>query len=111
MAGARRAKAIPTIYDVASRAGVSIASVSRVLNDQGSPRAETRKKVMRAVRALSFVPDGAARALSNNLKEVVAVLLRRGGAGGFVDEEERLPVLDMINPRIERAAPRPTVDL
>jgi transcriptional regulator with XRE-family HTH domain len=70
MAGARRAKAIPTIYDVASRAGVSIASVSRVLNGQGSPRAETRKKVLRAVRALSFVPDGAARALSNNLKRL-----------------------------------------
>ena len=49
MAGARRAKAIPTIYDVASRAGVSIASVSRVLNGQGSPKAETRKKVLRAV--------------------------------------------------------------
>src|SRR5207302_309135 len=46
MAGVRRAKAIPTIYDVASRAGVAIASVSRVLNGQGSPKAETRKPVL-----------------------------------------------------------------
>src|SRR5437868_15149824 len=97
MAGVRRAKAIPTIYDVASRAGVSIASVSRVLNGQGSPKAETRKKVLRAVRALSFVPDGAARALSNNLKEVVAVVFRRGVVLAFEDEEESLRFLYVLD--------------
>jgi LacI family transcriptional regulator len=111
MAGARRAKAIPTIYDVASRAGVSIASVSRVLNGQGSPRAETRKKVLRAVRALSFVPDGAARALSNNLKEVVAVVFRRGGEVAFEDEEESLLFFDVINRGIEVAAHRRGFDV
>src|SRR5438093_6231577 len=106
MAGARPAKAIPTIYDVASRAGGSIASVSRVLNGQGSPRAETRKRVLRAVRALSFVPDGAARALSNNLKEVVGVVFRRGGEVAFPDEEESLLFMDVINRGIEVAAQR-----
>jgi LacI family transcriptional regulator len=111
MAGAKRAKAIPTIYDVASRAGVSIASVSRVLNGQGSPRAETRKKVLRAVRALSFVPDGAARALSINLKEVVAVAFRRGGEVAFEDEEESLLFLDVINRGIEVAAQRRGFDV
>src|SRR3979409_1683332 len=111
MAGARRAKAIPTIYDVASRAGVSIASVSRVLNGQGSPRAETRKKVMRAVRALSFVPDGAARALSNKLQEVVALVFRRGGEVAFEDEEESLLFLDVINRGIEVAAQRRGFDV
>ena len=111
MAGVRRAKATPTIYDVASRAGVSIASVSRVLNGQGSPRAETRKRVLRAVRALSFVPDGAARALSNNLKEVVAVVFRRGGEVAFEDEEESLLFLDVINRGIEVAAQRRGFDV
>lgn len=111
MAGTRRGKAIPTIYDVASRAGVSIASVSRVLNDQGSPRAETRKKVLRAVRALGFVPDGAARALSNNLKEVVAVVFRRAGEVAFEDEEESLLFLDVINRGIEGAAQRRGFDV
>ena len=48
MAEPKKAKGPLTIYDVASRAGVSIASVSRVLNGQGTPRAETREKVMRA---------------------------------------------------------------
>src|SRR5438445_8377 len=111
MAGVRRAKAIPTIYDVASRAGVSIASVSRVLNGQGSPKAETRKRVLRAVRALSFVPDGAARALSSNLKEVVAVVFRRGGEVAFEDEEENLLFMDVINRGIEVAAQRRGFDV
>ena len=79
MAESRKAKGTLTIYDVAKSAGVSIASVSRVLNGQGSPRAETRDRVMRAVREMSFVPDGAARALSNGLKEVVGVVFSRGG--------------------------------
>ena len=39
-----------TIYDVAARAGVSIASVSRVLNGRNSPRPQTKERVMAAVR-------------------------------------------------------------
>ena len=62
----------PTIYDVARAAGVSIASVSRVLNGRRNPRPETAARVQRAVAELGFVPDSAARALSVRLKEVVA---------------------------------------
>ncbi len=67
----------PTIYDVARMAGVSIASVSRVLNDNRGTRADTREKVRMAVAELGFVPDGAARALGSRLKEVVGVVVRR----------------------------------
>ena len=67
----------PTIYDVARAAGVSIASVSRVLNGQRNPREETRERVLKAVAELGFAPDGAARALSVRLKEVVGVVVRR----------------------------------
>ena len=66
----------PTIYDVARLAGVSIASVSRVLNEQRNPRPETRDRVLAAVSELGFAPDGAARALSARLKEVVGVIVR-----------------------------------
>src|SRR2546426_10920077 len=97
----KRAKGTLTIYDVARRAGVSIASVSRVLNGQGSPRAETRERVMRAVRELSFVPDGAARALSNGLKEVVGVVFRRGGGTLFGGEGESFLFIHGINRGIE----------
>jgi len=98
------ARETPTIYDVASHAGVSIASVSRVLNGQRSPRADTVARVMAAVRELGFVPDGAARALSNGLKEVVGVVFRRGGETPFADEEESLLFIDVINRGIELAA-------
>lgn len=96
-----------TIYDVARRAGVSIASVSRVLNGRNSPRPETRERVLRAVRELGFVPDGAARALSSRLKEVVGVVFRRIADpvdGAFSDEDESLLFADVINRGVEVAA-------
>jgi LacI family transcriptional regulator len=111
LAEPNKTKGTLTIYDVAHHAGVSIASVSRVLNGQGSPRPETRERVMRAVRELSFVPDGAARALSNGLKEVVAVVFRRGGENEFQDEDESLLFMDVINRGVEVAAQRQGFDV
>jgi LacI family transcriptional regulator len=106
-----RAKGTLTIYDVASRAGVSIASVSRVLNGQGSPRKDTRERVLRAVRELSFVPDGTARALSNGLKEVVGVVYRRGDEAHLEDEDETFLFIDVINRGIDAAAHRQGFDV
>ena len=101
----------PTIYDVARMAGVSIASVSRVLNGRRNPREETRERVLQAVAELGFVPDGAARALSGRLKEVVGVVIRRvrwvqSSEGGFAEEDESLQFTDVINRGIELAAQR-----
>jgi LacI family transcriptional regulator len=105
----------PTIYDVARAAGVSIASVSRVLNGQRNPRAETRDRVLQAVAELGFVPDGAARALSARLKEVVGVVVRRPQLspteGVFADEDENLQFPDMINRGMELVAQRYDYDL
>lgn len=107
----KKPKGTLTIYDVASQAGVSIASVSRVLNGQGSPRASTRERVLRAVQELGFVPDGAARALSNGLKEVVGVVFRRGEEAHFADEDESLLFIDVINRGIDVAAQRRGFDV
>jgi LacI family transcriptional regulator len=129
--------AAPTIYDVARAAGVSIASVSRVLNGRRNPSPEIRDRVMRAVTELGYVPDSAARALSVRLKEVVGVVMRRplsagspipapvlpaGVAGAwdtagllgydaFVDETDSLQFHDMLNRGVERAAQRRGFDL
>ena len=111
MTEAKRSKGTLTIYDVARLAGVSIASVSRVLNGQGTPRPETRERVMRAVGELSFVPDASARALSNGLKEVVGVVFRRGGEATFEDEDESLLFIDGINRGVEVAAQRRSYDV
>ncbi|HKC18110.1 MAG TPA: LacI family DNA-binding transcriptional regulator [Candidatus Dormibacteraeota bacterium] len=100
----RRPKGPLTIYDVADRAGVSIASVSRVLNGQGSPKQATRDRVLEAVSELGFVRDGAARALSNGLKEVVGVVFRRGDETPFPDEDESFLFIDVIYRGIDLAA-------
>ena len=101
----------PTIYDVARVAGVSIASVSRVLNGRRNPLPDTKERVQQAVAELGFIPDGAARALSARLKEVIGVVIRRPSvtvtdAGVFEDEEESLQFPDLINRGIEVAAQR-----
>jgi DNA-binding LacI/PurR family transcriptional regulator len=52
-----------TIRDVAKRAGVSTATVSRVLAGIGNPKAETADAVMAAVDELDFRPSAVARSL------------------------------------------------
>jgi LacI family transcriptional regulator len=111
MTDTREAATRPTIYDVARVAGVSIASVSRVLNDRRNPREETRERVLQAVAELGFIPDGAARALSGHLKEVVGVVIRRvrwveATEGVFAEQDESLIFTDGINRGIEFAAQR-----
>lgn len=53
----------PTIRDVALRAGVSTATVSRVLAGIGNPKVETAQAVMEAVEALDYRPSAVARSL------------------------------------------------
>lgn len=54
----------PTVYDVAQRAGVSIATVSRVLRRPDDVRERTRTVVHEAINELGYVPSGAARGLA-----------------------------------------------
>ncbi|NIP14991.1 MAG: LacI family DNA-binding transcriptional regulator, partial [Pseudomonadales bacterium] len=49
-----------TIVDVAKRAGVSIKTVSRVLNSEPNVRSDTREKVLEAAKALNYQPNPSA---------------------------------------------------
>ncbi|GAA5165777.1 LacI family DNA-binding transcriptional regulator [Ornithinimicrobium tianjinense] len=64
-----------TIYEVAEAAGVSIATVSRMLSspDKVSPR--TREKVQQAIDVLNYVPHGAARSLAARQQEAYGLVL------------------------------------
>ena len=62
------------IYAVAARAGVSIATVSRVQRGVGPVSSETRQRVLRAIEELRYTPNSSGRALAN----------RRHGAMGIV---------------------------
>lgn len=64
----------PTIRDVAERAGVSIATVSRVMRDSERVRPETRDRVSRAVAELEYTPSQLGRQLAE----------RRHAANGIV---------------------------
>lgn len=64
-----------TIKDVARRAGVSVATVSRVFNDSSPVREKTRRRVLDAAHALNYMPNGAARSLITSKTETLGVLL------------------------------------
>jgi LacI family transcriptional regulator len=63
-----------TLYDVAREAGVSTATVSRVLHGHDRVKSSTRQRVLGVIEALGYVPDGAAQSLSRKRKEVVGLV-------------------------------------
>ena len=63
-----------TIFDVAEMAGVSIKTVSRVVNKEPNVREKTRDKVLAAVEKLGYRPNVAARGLSSKRSYVVGLI-------------------------------------
>lgn len=66
----------PTIRQVADTAGVSIGTVSRVLNAHDSVRSETRARVKDAIRTLGYEPDSIAQSLRNRTTRTVGCIIR-----------------------------------
>jgi LacI family transcriptional regulator len=64
-----------SIKEVALKAGVSIATVSRVINGTGPVAEETRRRIRDAIEELRYVPHGAARSLITNQTDTIGVLL------------------------------------
>jgi LacI family transcriptional regulator len=64
-----------TIRTVAEYAGVSISTVSRVLNSPDKVSPETRERVMKAVRALNYHPNEVARKLSSKKPQSIGLLV------------------------------------
>src|SRR6185503_18305712 len=71
----RPGAAAATIRDVAARAGVSVATVSRVLNGKNIVRDETTAQVLEAARELRYVPNIAARSLSIRRSNTIGIVL------------------------------------
>ncbi|RKM63444.1 LacI family transcriptional regulator [Butyrivibrio sp. XB500-5] len=63
-----------TIYDISKKAGVSIATVSRVLNGSSNVKAKTRKKVMDVIEECGYKPNAFARGLGLNSMKTVGLL-------------------------------------
>ena len=63
------------IYDIAGAAGVSLATVSRVLNHPDKVKEETRNKVMRIIKEKGYKPNANARGLASRKSTTVAVVI------------------------------------
>ena len=63
-----------TIYDISKQAGVSIATVSRVLNGSANVKPKTRKKVLDVIEQCGYTPNAFARGLGLNSMNTVGIL-------------------------------------
>ena len=66
---------MPTIIDVAALAGVSTATVSRVINDSGFVEPALKSKVKKAIIKLKYQPNLVARGLRSDSTSIIAVMI------------------------------------
>lgn len=67
----------PSMADVAAVAGVSHQTVSRVLNNKGKVRPDTRERVLEAIRQMGYRRNEAARALASNSSRLIGIVTPR----------------------------------
>ena len=64
-----------TIYEVSKLAGVSLATVSRVMNNSGKVTVQTRQKVLTAIEQLGYRPNSMAQSLASKRSNSVGILI------------------------------------
>ena len=64
-----------TIYEVSELAGVSLATVSRVMNNSSKVKQKTREKVLAAMAELDYQPNGMAQSLASNRSNCIGVMV------------------------------------
>jgi LacI family transcriptional regulator len=87
---------VVTLYDVARLAGVSTATVSRVVHGQDGVREATRTRVRQAIEELGYVPDGAARSLSRGRKDVIGLVCKEREVQFYPLEDVGLLYYDQV---------------
>lgn len=75
----------PTLEEVAALAGVSRATVSRVVNEHPTVRPEAAERVRIAIEKLGYVPNRAARSLASNRTGAIALVMPETAARVFGD--------------------------
>ncbi len=85
-----------SIHDVAKRAGVSIKTVSRVINEEPNVRDNTRAIVQKAIKELNYRPNASARSLKGRRSYLIGLLYDNPSASyvarvqqGVIDETRR----------------------
>jgi LacI family transcriptional regulator len=75
----------PNLVEVAKASSVSRSTVSRVINNDPNVKAETRERVMEAIRSLNYQPHIAARGLASGRTRVLGLVIPQGVAILFSD--------------------------
>lgn len=92
-----------TLYDVARVAGVSTATVSRVIHGQDRVSASTRQRVLEVIEALRYIPDGAAQSMARQRKEVIGLVAIESRSPDTEVEYEALLFIEEVLRGIETA--------
>jgi len=77
-----------TIWDVANKAGVSIKTVSRVVNKEANVRPQMRDRVDAAITQLGYRPNNSARSLAGNRSYMLGLLYDNPSAAYILDIQE-----------------------
>lgn len=64
-----------TIYDLAKDAGVSVATVSRVINYNGSVKEKTKEKILQLMKEKNYTPNAYARGMNNISMKTIGVII------------------------------------
>ena len=88
-----------TIYDIAREAGVSPATVSRILTGSTSVSAGKREQVMQLIEKYNFRPNAFARALTENRSRLIGMVVAHSGNSYYNSlfaacEQEALRVIE-----------------
>lgn len=65
-----------TIKDIANQAGVSVSTVSRVINNRRDVSRDAKEKVQSAIKKLNYVPNGSARDLASIQSDTIGLIMR-----------------------------------
>ena len=102
-----------TIRDVAKHAGVSVATVSRVINGTGGVREQTVRRVQQSIQALGFEPDFLAQSWRTRVTRTIAavvsdntsphhgIMLREAGAVALAHDYSLILCITYFDPEIE----------
>jgi LacI family transcriptional regulator len=92
-----------TLYDVARAAGVSTATVSRVMHGQAGVRSTIRQHVLEVIEELGYVPDGAAQSMALHRKEVIGLVSIESRGPETEIEQEGLLFIEEVFRGVETA--------
>ncbi|MGW0431370.1 LacI family DNA-binding transcriptional regulator [Micromonospora sp. NPDC003197] len=93
----------PTLEAVARQAGVSRATVSRVVNGSTTVAGPIQEAVRRAVRELGYVPNQAARALVTQRTDSIALILPEAATRVFSDDQVFPGIIRGVSQELETA--------